>query len=238
MRPHVVLNCAMTLDGFLDDASGEPLRISNAADLDRVDALRASCDAILVGAETVRRDDPKLLVKSEARIAARRGAGGWEQPAKVTLSNTGALPLNHFFAAKPSRILVYLSSSADDAAARRIASAATVVRCAGPLVDLPFLADDLVRRGVKRLLVEGGSAVLTAFLAARLVDELSVAVGPFFVGDERAPRFVRPARFPFDKGHPLRLDRVEKLDDVVVLHYVVDHRMDPHEAGGPHGRPQ
>jgi len=232
VRPFVVLNCAMTLDGFLGDASGEPLRISNAADLDRVDDLRASCDAVLVGAGTVRLDDPRLTVKSEARVAARRAAGRPEQPLRVTLTRAGAIPTARLlFAGGPSKSVVFLAGAADEAAARRLATAATVVRAAGPSVPLDLVLDDLARRGVRRVLVEGGTSLLTAFLAQRLVDALSVAIGPFLVGDAHAPRFLAPGRFPFDKGHPLRLDRVERLDEVVVLHYAVDPVRD--RAGSP-----
>ena len=64
-RPYTLISCCVSLDGYLDDAGPERLVLSPAADLDRVDAERAGCDAILVGAETVRRDDPRLLVRSD-----------------------------------------------------------------------------------------------------------------------------------------------------------------------------
>ncbi|MFJ6956379.1 dihydrofolate reductase family protein, partial [Micromonospora aurantiaca (nom. illeg.)] len=66
-RPYVLLSCAMSIDGYIDDATTERLLLSNDDDLDRVDATRAGCDAIMVGAATVRRDDPRLLVRSERR---------------------------------------------------------------------------------------------------------------------------------------------------------------------------
>ncbi|HRD64379.1 MAG TPA: dihydrofolate reductase family protein, partial [Nocardioides sp.] len=65
----------MSLDGFLDDASDERLLLSNDADFDRVDEVRAGADAILVGAATVRNDDPRLLVRHPDRVARRRTAG-------------------------------------------------------------------------------------------------------------------------------------------------------------------
>ena len=61
-RPYVLLSCGMSIDGYLDNASGKRLLLSNDADFDRVDDVRASCDAILVGAGTVRLDNPRLLV--------------------------------------------------------------------------------------------------------------------------------------------------------------------------------
>ncbi|MBC7309298.1 MAG: dihydrofolate reductase family protein, partial [Tetrasphaera sp.] len=70
-RPYTVLSCAISLDGYLDDVSGTRLVLSNQADLDRVDAVRAASDAILVGAGTVRADNPRLAVRGEHRRAQR-----------------------------------------------------------------------------------------------------------------------------------------------------------------------
>ena len=59
-RPYTLLSCGMSLDGYLDDATDQRLLLSNEADFDRVDEVRAGCDAILVGAATVRNDNPRL----------------------------------------------------------------------------------------------------------------------------------------------------------------------------------
>ena len=67
--PYILLSCGMSLDGYLDDATSRRLVLSNAADLDRVDAVRAGCDAVLVGAGTVRADNPRLLVRSPSGAA-------------------------------------------------------------------------------------------------------------------------------------------------------------------------
>ena len=78
-RPYILLSCGMSIDGYLGSAAPRRLELSNSADFDRVDAVRASCDAILVGANTVRTDNPRLLVRSQDR---QRGAdGAW--PAAV-----------------------------------------------------------------------------------------------------------------------------------------------------------
>ena len=83
-RPYVLLSCAMSIDGYIDDTRDSRLLLSNDADLDRVDGVRAGSDAILVGANTIRRDDPRLLVRSAARRAERARQGRPESPAKVT----------------------------------------------------------------------------------------------------------------------------------------------------------
>ena len=71
-RPYTLLSCGMSIDGYLDSAGAARLRLSNAADFDRIDAERARCDAILVGTATVRSDNPQLLVR--AHIAPTRGS--------------------------------------------------------------------------------------------------------------------------------------------------------------------
>ena len=90
-RPYTLLSCCVSLDGYLDDASPQRLVLSPAADLERVDAERARCDAILVGAETVRRDDPRLLVRSEGCRAARVARGLSPTPLRVTVTASGDL---------------------------------------------------------------------------------------------------------------------------------------------------
>ena len=97
-RPYVVLSCAMSLDGYLDGTGEDRLVLSGAADLDRVDAERAAADAILAGAGTIRRDDPRLLVRSPRRQAERRAVGRPAQPAGVTVTASGDLdPAARFF---------------------------------------------------------------------------------------------------------------------------------------------
>ncbi len=90
-RPYVVLSCAISLDGCLDSTGPDRLVLSGAEDLDRVDAERAAADAILVGAGTIRRDDPRLLVRAPARRAARVARGQPEHPVGVTITASGDL---------------------------------------------------------------------------------------------------------------------------------------------------
>ena len=107
-RPYTLLSCCVSLDGYLDDAGPERLVLSPAADLERVDAERAGADAILVGAETVRRDDPRLLVRSEACRAARRARGSPATPLRVTVTASGDLdPRARIFTEPGSGTLVY-----------------------------------------------------------------------------------------------------------------------------------
>lgn len=216
---YVILSAAVSVDGFLDDAAPERLLLSGPADFDRVDAVRAGCDAILVGATTVRRDDPRLLIRSAERRKARLAAGRTEHPVKVTLTRGADLPPDaRFFTTGDAPKLVYAPASVARALATRLGPAATVVPT-GARVELGDLLADLAGRGVRRLLVEGGGRVHGAFLAAGLVDELHLAVAPLVVADPAAPRF---AAYDTGTGPPRRLRLVEtrRLDDVVLLRYL------------------
>ena len=223
-RPYTVLSCATSLDGYLDDASQARLVLSNDADLDRVDALRASCDAILVGSCTVRRDNPRLLVRDPDRIALRRDSGQSPTPVKVTVTAHGDLdPGAQFFTTGDCEKLVYCTTSVYADTRRRLGSAATVVD-SGTAVDMRRLGEDLDDRGVGRLLVEGGGSVLTQFLIADLADELQLVVAPIFVGDSRARRFVGDGAFPWHPRRRASLAEVRTVGDVALLRYALSAR--------------
>src|SRR6185312_6006122 len=107
-RPYTLLSCALSIDGYLGSASPRRLELSNDADFDRVDAVRASCDAILVGAATVRLDNPRLLVRSPTRREARTARGLPPTPIKVTVTErVGLDPQADFFTAGEIEKLVY-----------------------------------------------------------------------------------------------------------------------------------
>src|ERR1700739_347203 len=89
--PYVLLSAAMSADGYIDDASSTRLVLSDEADLDRVDELRAASDALLVGAQTVRADNPRLLIRSPARRQRRLELGLAASPRRVTMTRSGAL---------------------------------------------------------------------------------------------------------------------------------------------------
>ena len=223
-RPYTLLSCALSIDGYLGSASPPRLELSNDADFDRVDAVRASCDAILVGAATVRQDNPRLLVRSEARREARRARGMPASPIKVTVTGRGELdPDADFFAAGDAEKLVYCTSERALDTSSRLGPVATVLD-GGQTVDMRRISEDLGGRGVARLMVEGGGNVHTQFLTGNLVDELQLTVAPFFVGDSRAPRFVQDGRFPWNPDRRATLSEVRQIGDVVLLRYALSSR--------------
>jgi len=217
-RPYVLLSVAMSVDGCIDDATDSRLILSNDADLDRVDEVRAGSDAILVGAGTIRRDNPALLVRSAARRGGRVARGLPASPARVTITGRGDLdPAARFFTAGEGARLIYVPAAEQDRIRARLALGDGVeVIGAGDPLSLGAVLADLARRGVRRLMVEGGGAVLAQFLAEGLADELNLVIAPVFVGDPAAPRIVGPG----GAGHRMHLAEARLIGDVVLLRYL------------------
>lgn len=223
-RPYVLLSCCISLDGYLDNAGEERLLLSNDTDFDRVDGVRAGCDAILVGATTVRKDDPRLLIRSEERRRRRIAAGLPVGPVKVTLTCRGDLdPGARFFTLGDGEKVVYCPDVTLPELESRVGSLAKVVGL-GAEVRMDALLADLGSRGVRRLLVEGGRSVHTQFLTTGLADELQLVVAPFFVGDSRACRFVGDGVFPWHAGHRADLVETRAIGDVALLRYALSDR--------------
>jgi len=217
-RPYVLLSAATSVDGCLDDASDTRLILSNEADLDRVDEVRSGSDAIMVGAGTIRRDNPALLVRSQARRNGRVARGLPPSPARVTLTGTGEIdPAARFFTAGDGVRLVYAPGAAAGRVRERLGGTAAEVVGAGDPLDLEVVLADLAARGVRRLMVEGGGTVHAQFLSAGLADELHLAVAPIFVGDPAAPRITGARGAPH---HRMHLAEARMIGDVVLMRYL------------------
>ncbi|MET7331416.1 dihydrofolate reductase family protein [Nonomuraea sp. NPDC005650] len=197
----------------------ERLLLSNAADFDRVDDVRAHSDAISIGATTMRKDNPRLLVNSEARRNERVAQGLPPFPVKVTITNSGDLDPDLRFWHHGGDKIVYCPESSAPKLHEALAGLADVVSV-GPSVDLPTVLDDLGHRGVRRLMVEGGGTVHTQFLTQGLADELQLVSAPIFVGDATAPRFVNAGDFPGGSGRRMKVAEVRAIGDVTLIRYL------------------
>ncbi|MFF8968564.1 dihydrofolate reductase family protein [Streptomyces sp. NPDC014995] len=213
--PYVLLSAAVSLDGYLDDTGPDRLLLSSPADFDRVDEVRASVDAILVGAGTIRADNPRLLVNSPERRAARLAAGRPEYPLKVTVSGSGELdPAAKFWHTGGEKVVYTTDKGAERA--RSLGLAADVVPL-GPGLDWRRLLEHLHDvRGVRRLMVEGGGTIHTQLLQEGLADELQLVLAPLFVGTPDAPRLFGPGGY---QGGRLRLVETRRIEDVVLMRY-------------------
>lgn len=180
---------------------------------------RAGSDAILIGANTIRRDSPRLLVNSPERRATREERGLPAYPLKVTVTASGDLSPDlkcwHHGGAK----LVYCSDSALEKLTERLGDLADIVSL-GPALNFGALLDDLGQRGVGRLMVEGGGKIHTQFLTQDLADEIHIAIAPFLIGDPTAPRFVNP-ELPQRPANRMTLTETRAIGDIALLRYEV-----------------
>lgn len=209
VRPHVIINAAMSVDGKIALEDGKAVRLSNEEDLRRVHRLRAEVDAILVGIGTVLMDDPKLTVKSEYSKG--------QNPLRVVLDSDGKIPERAHVLDGTAPTLIVTS----DESSREFPHA-EVLRCGKDEVDLALLLDRLASRGIKTILVEGGSTVIWSFLRHRLADELKVFMSSRVLGGHSAPTLAGGlGATSLEDSIRLRLDRTERLGDGVLLEYSV-----------------
>ncbi|WP_392900978.1 RibD family protein [Streptomyces sp. LN699] len=222
-RPYVLLSAATSVDGCLDDTSDNRLLLSNSDDFDRVDEIRASCDAILIGATTMRRDNPRLLVNSTERRAKRIADGKPEYPLKVTVTATGNLDADLKFWHFGGEKLVFTVDDAVEKVRATLGGLAAVVST-GPELDWGQVLDELGRRGIGRLMVEGGGSVHTQLMSQNLADEVHLAIAPLLVGEAAAPRFLGTAGYPGGSAARMRLLEARTVGDVVLLRYAPKER--------------
>jgi len=217
----VVVNAATSVDGKLSSRAREQIAISGPADFDRVDALRADSDAVVVGVGTVLADDPSLTVDSERHRADRRARGAPPNPARVVADSRLRTPDDARVLSDDAATVLLTTAGATDERADRLESAgADIVRAGEDRVDLSAAFERLEARGFDQVMVEGGGELIYSLFAADLVDRLSVFVGSLVIGGRDAPTLADGEGF-LDGFPALELTGVERLDDGVLLEYLV-----------------
>lgn len=221
---HVVVNAATSADGKLSSRDRSQVAISGAEDFERVDELRASVDAVMVGVGTVLADDPSLTVKADDRVLEREARGDSPQPARVVADSRARTPSEAAVVDDSARTYVLVASDAPgDRRAQLRGDTTEVVEAGSERVDLAAGLDALESRGVADCMVEGGGELLFSLFDAGLVDELTVYVGSMLVGGRDAPTLVDGDGFTEPDFVDLALEDVSRVDDGVLLAYDVEN---------------
>ncbi len=211
-RPTVIISAAMSVDGRIATKGGDS-RISSRKDLVRVHKLRSEVDAILIGANTMRRDDPLLTV--------RHTKG--RNPTRIILDSRGTIPTKSriIHTAKRVPTIIAVSESIPKRNLDRLERLPVeIMVCGDGRVDTKKLLRRLASRGIGTLLVEGGGATNWDFIKNGIFDRLVITISPKIIGGAGAISLVQGSGFPRIKGSPeLRLDEVKKSGDELVLHY-------------------
>ena len=179
-RPHVTLKLATSLDGRIAAASGESRWITGEASRAEVQRMRASVDAIMVGAGTARADDPELMARVEPPPAKRA--------LRVVLDSKLSLaPRGRLFASLDQAPLLVIGSDGDGSALEKAGARTAKVAAKDGLVDVGASLTLLSSEGITSVLVEGGGQLAASLIGAGLVDRLEWFRAPIVLGAEGRP---------------------------------------------------
>ena len=177
-KPYVILNCAMTLDGKIATKTGSS-EISGKMDLLRVHELRKEVDAIMVGINTVLADDPKLTVH---KIQASQE----DNPLRVVVDSKARTPLFSRVLNSDAPTIIAVTDSADSEKIKKLNEKVELIVCGKDRVDLDLLMEKLALKGIKTLMLEGGSTLNYSMLIGGLVSEVRVCIAPMIAGGKEA----------------------------------------------------
>lgn len=217
-KPFIFINSAMSADGKISSFLRRQVRISGNEDLARVDGLRASSDAIMVGVGTVLADDPGLRVKSNHLRKDRLEKGARENPLRIVADSQARTPLE-------ARVLgdgciIAVSKAAPAERRIQLAEKCEIILSGDQRVNLTELMAVLYRRGVMRLMVEGGAALNWGMIEAGLVDEIYTYLGNMLIGGDHAPSLMEGAGFS-ESFPKLELISLDRLDGGILLRWSI-----------------
>jgi len=220
-RPYTYANMAMTLDGKVAVGNRGYLLTGSPADRRAMDELRASADAVMVGAGTIRLDNPPLRVRSDDLRRRRVLAGLPEDPIPVVVSRSCSVsPSAKAFSTAGAVVVTCAEAPADRRDA--LAKAARMLICGQESVDLTAAAAVLRKElGVRRLLVEGGPNLIFSLLRDGLLDELFVTVAPLIKGGRDTPTLVEGDGFAYPRMPRLTLVSLCEDNGELFLRYRV-----------------
>ncbi len=217
-RPFVFINSAMSADGKLSTIERKQVKISGTDDLKRVDQLKASADAVMVGVGTVLADNPKLTIKSEELKQTRLSQGKPANPIRVVVDSNARIPPHA--AILGSDTILALSKSAPRDKLRDLVEKSEVLIVGENTVDLIKLLWKLKERGIERLMVEGGGTLNFSLLKLGLVDEICTYIGNIIIGGATAPTLADGEGL-VDDFIKLELRETSKLGTGVLLSWKV-----------------
>lgn len=214
-RPYVALKLALSLDGALAEAPGRRTQISGPESAAVAHRLRAGFDAVLVGAQTVRADDPRLTVRAGGvtpRIA----------PARMVLDPRAELSAGAALFRDPGgRVMVFTRDDADEAAQERIERAGAEVHpvpSRGRRMDLGVVLERAAATGIRSVLCEGGGQLATSLLSEGRVDRMYLVHAPRALGRAGVPAFPGPFAAGAWEGWTLAFDPERLGVDVLTVY--------------------
>lgn len=218
-RPWVLIQACISLDGFLTKLSDATSLSLDSNEKERIEKLRAGCDAVLIGAETLRRDNPRFGFELEYYYKRRRQLGLTSEPIRVSLTASGDLPGSlHFFSDQNVPKIVYCSNTCIIEAIFKLRQHCEVISVDEDQVNPRFILHHLYSIGVKKVMIEGGSGIITSFLKAKMVDDMRITILPVFVGQPDLPRLFDIGQYSTNGNglSPMNLSQIEKVGNTAI----------------------
>ena len=203
MKPYVILNCAMSLDGVIGRGRTR-VKLSNHKDMVRMHKLRATVDAIAIGISTILVDNPKLTLK----YAKGRN------PLRVVVDSRARTHLSANVLNGVSPTVIVVTEKANKRRVAKLKEKARVIVCGSTHVDLKLMLSKLARMKVKKLMLEGGGHLNRSMIEEDLVDEMNITVAPRFMGEG-----IHITEGLVKRPNEYKLNKITRLQDQVVLNY-------------------
>ncbi len=222
-RPFTFINVAMSADGKIATSERRQTRISGSRDFERVDGLRASSDAVMVGIGTVLADNPSLTVKSEERRQERMGKGQQENPIRAVVDSMARTPIDADILHKgEGRRVIIVAEGAPAERLDVLRRKAEIIACGSEQVDLAAALEELYNIGVRRLMVEGGATLNWALISSGLVDEVYTYIGSMIIGGKDAPTPVDGRGYKQnERFNRLELIEAAPIEDGIIIKWRV-----------------
>ena len=211
-RPYVILSAAITLDGKLG-VKNKRTKLSSKNDKIRVHKLRSRVDAIIIGNNTVRLDNPLLTV---------RHAQG-KNPVRIILDSSGTIKSNSKIIQTCNNVptIIAVSELISEKNLQRLRKfSLEIIVCGKNSVDISKLLGTLLKKGIKKILLEGGGAVNWSFIKRNLIDEAIVTLTPYILGGKDSVSLVEGTGFKnLEVSTKLKLKKIQKNKNELVLFY-------------------
>jgi len=211
-RPHVILSAAISIDGKIATRLGDS-KLSSKKDKIRLHRLRSKVDAILVGKNTIHRDDPLLTV---------RYVKG-KNPTRIILDSQGTISVNSKILQTCNKVptIIAVSKKISKVNLQKLKRFPVEIIITGEnSVNIKSLMNNLSKRKINTVLVEGGGTINWQFIQNNLFDEILITIAPFIIGGIDAITFVQGRGFDkIIKSPRLRLNTIKRLENYLVLHY-------------------
>jgi len=212
-RLHIILSSAISIDGKIATFTGDS-KLSSQKDIIRLHRLRSRVDAILIGKNTVDRDNPLLTVRY---IKGKN-------PIRIILDSQGKISRNSKILQTCSNIptIIGVSKSITQKNLDELKKFPIDVIVSGKnSVNIKTFLQKLVNKGIRTILVEGGGTINWEFIRNGLFDEILITVSPFVIGGANAVSFVEGKGFAkITKSPKLKLKSIKRLENHLLLHYI------------------